>query len=185
MTTEMLEQAIESTRGVLSAVSKEQLSADTPCAAWKVSDLINHIVGGQYFFEAGVTGAPPAGGATDFSATDFVSAFDEASQRCVAAFNGDGVMDQMLTLPFGKMPGSAFLGLASVDTFAHGWDLARATGQNTDLVPGLAAQLLVGAQQSVSPAFRSPEGTVFGPEQTAPAGASNADKLAAFLGRTV
>ena len=34
--------------------------------------------------------------------------------------------------------------------------------------------------------FRGPEGKApFGPVQTAPAGASNADQLAAFLGRTV
>jgi uncharacterized protein (TIGR03086 family) len=183
VTTELLEQAIGSTRGVLVNVSKEQLGDDTPCAAWKVSDLINHIVGGQYFFEAGVNGAPPAGGETDFSASDFVSAFDEAAERCVAAFRTDGVMAKMLTLPFGQMPGSAFVGLAATDTFAHGWDLAKATGQNTDLAPDLAGQLLVGAKQSISPAFRSADGAVFGPEQTAPSDASKADQLAAFLGR--
>jgi uncharacterized protein (TIGR03086 family) len=181
--TEPLEQAIASTRVVLTAVSKEQLGDDTPCAAWKVSDLINHIVGGQSFFEAGVKGEPPAGGETDFSATDFVSAFDEAAQRCLAAFRADGVMEKMLTLPFGQMPGAAFVGLAATDTFTHGWDLAKATGQSTDLAPELAAQLLAGARKAIQPAFRSPEGTVFGPEQPAPAGACNADQLAAFLGR--
>ena len=185
MTTEPLEQAIASTRVVLCGVSKEQLGDDTPCATWKVSDLINHIVGGQYFFEAGATGEPPAGGETDFSAADFVSAFDEAAQRCVVAFRADGVMEKMLTLPFGQMPGAAFVGLAATDTFTHGWDLAKATGQGTDLVPELAWQLLIGAKKSISPAFRSPEGTVFGPEQPAPAGACNADQLAAFLGRKV
>jgi uncharacterized protein (TIGR03086 family) len=185
MSTKPLEQAIASTRIVLQAVSKDQLSEDTPCAAWKVSDLINHIVGGLYFFEAGAKGEPPAGGGTDFSATDFVSAFDEAAGRCVAAFQADGVMEKMLTLPFGQMPGAAFVGLAATDDFTHGWDLAKATGQSTDLVPELAEQLLIGSKQAISPAFRSPEGTVFGPEQTAPPGASKADQLAAFLGRTV
>jgi uncharacterized protein (TIGR03086 family) len=183
--TEALEEAISSTRSVLTAVSRNQLGDDTPCAAWKVSDLINHIVGGLYFFEAGVKGEPPAGGETDFSATDFVSAFDESAARCLAAFQVDGVMEKMLTLPFGQMPGSAFVGLAATDDFTHGWDLAKATGQNTDLVPELAEQLLIGAKQAISPAFRSPEGTVFGPEQPAPAGASKADQLAAFLGRKV
>ena len=185
MATEALEQAIGSTRVVLTAVSKQQLGDDTPCAAWKVSDLINHIVGGQSFFEASVEGKPPAGGETDFSATDFVSAFDQASQRCLDAFHADGVMDKMLTLPFGQMPGSGFVGIAATDTFTHGWDLAKATGQSTDLAPELAAQLLTGARKMIQPAFRSPEGTVFGPEQPAPAGACNADQLAAFLGRKV
>ena len=183
MTTEPLEQAIASTRAVLTGVSKEQLNDDTPCAAWKVSDLINHIVGGQYFFEACAQGAPPAGSETDFSATDFVSAFDEGARRSVAAFSADGVMEKTLSLPFGQMPGSAFLGIAATDTFTHGWDLAKATGQDTNLSPELAAQLLAGAKAFISPAFRSPEGNPFGLEQQAPAGASTADQLAAFLGR--
>ncbi|MBK5287708.1 MAG: TIGR03086 family protein [Acidimicrobiia bacterium] len=179
-----LDQAITTTRSILTGVTPDQLGADTPCATWKVSDLINHIVGGQYFFEAGVLGQPPAG-ETDYSAGDFVAEFDTASARCVAAFSGDGVMEKMLTLPFGQMPGAAWAGLAATDTFTHGWDLAKATGQNTDLAPELAAQLLAGAKMSIQPGFRSEEGTVFGPEKTAPAGASKADELAAFLGRTV
>lgn len=185
MTTEPLEQAIASTRGVLKGVSKDQLADATPCAQWKVSDLINHIVGGQYFFEACAQGAPPAGGETDFSATDFVSAFDDGAQRSLAAFRAPGVMDQILTLPFGQMPGSAFVGIAATDTFTHGWDLAKATGQDTNLDATLAGQLLAGARQFISPGFRSPDGGVFGLEQQAPAGASNADQLAAFLGRKV
>ncbi len=184
MGTQQLEQAITATKGVLVGVTKQQLGDDTPCAQWKVSDLVNHIVGGQYFFAAGVTGEANDGD-TDFSATDFVSAFDEASERCLAAFRTDGVMDRTLTLPFGQMPGSAFVQLAATDTFTHGWDLARATGQGTDLAPELAATLLAVAKQSIPAGFRNEQGNPFGMEQTAPAGASNADHLAAFLGRTV
>jgi uncharacterized protein (TIGR03086 family) len=150
-----------------------------------VSDLINHIVGGQSFFAAGVTGEHPAGGETDFSAGDFVGAFDAAAVQSVAAFRGDGVMEKVLTLPFGQMPGSAFIGIAAIDTFTHGWDLAKATGQSTDLAPELATQLLAAAKAAIPPTFRSEEGRVFGPEQPAPAGACAADQLAAFLGRKV
>jgi uncharacterized protein (TIGR03086 family) len=185
MSTARLEQAISSTRTVLAAVTPDQLDADTPCSSWKVRDLVNHIVGGQYFFAAGAEGNPPTAAAGDFAAGDFVAAFDESSAKCVAAFQGEGVMTKMLTLPFGQMPGAAFVGLAATDTFTHGWDLAKATGQVTDLVPDLAAQLLAGAKQAISPAFRGPEPAPFGPEQQAPAGASKADQLAAFLGRTV
>ena len=185
MATEPLEQAIASTRTVLAGVSKDQLGDDTPCAQWKVSDLINHIVGGQLFFETGAKGEPPAAGEKDFASTDFVAAFDDAAQRSVTAFRANGVMEKMLTLPFGQMPGAAFMGLAATDTFTHGWDLAKATGQSTDLAPELAAQLLVGSRAAIQPGFRSPEGNPFGPEQTAPAGACSADQLAAFLGRKV
>ena len=82
----------------------------------------------------------------------------------MTAFRADGLMERTLTLPFGQMPGSAFLGLAATDTFTHGWDLAKATGQDTDLAPDLAAALLAGAR-SIPPSFRSEDGAVFGPEQ--------------------
>jgi uncharacterized protein (TIGR03086 family) len=185
MGTELLEQAIASTHGVLVKVSKQQLGQDTPCARWKISDVINHLVGGQYWFAAMVNGEDVDSAEVDFSATDFVSAFDEGTQRSLGAFRADGVMERTLTLPFGEMPGAAFLRLAATDTFTHGWDLARATGQGTDLAPDLAATLLTGAKQNIPPEFRNEEGNPFGPEQAAPAGAFNADKLAAFLGRTV
>ena len=184
MSTAALEQAITATRGVLAGVKKDQLDADTPCASWKVRDLVNHIVGGQYFFVAMCEGKPPAEGG-DYATGDFVAAFDEGSTKCVAAFNGDGVMEKILTLPFGQMPGSAFVGIAATDTFTHGWDLAKSTGQSTDLSPELAAGLLAGAKQFISDGFRGPEPMPFAAEQQAPAGATNADQLAAFLGRSV
>lgn len=185
MGTEPLEQAITATREVLVGVSPDQLGADTPCAAWKVSDLINHIVGGQDFFASGASGQKPSGEEVDHSAGDFVATFDESSRRCVEAFQADGILEKTLTLPFGEMTGGAFMGLATTDTLTHGWDLAKATGQNTDLAPDLAAQVLAQSKVAIQPAFRSEEGTVFGLEQPAPDGASNADQLAAFLGRTV
>jgi len=184
MSTAALEQAIAATRGVLTGVKRDQLGSDTPCASWTVGELINHIVSGQYFFVAMVEGKPPAEG-NDYSGGDFVAAFDDGAAKSVAAFNGDGVMEKILTLPFGQMPGSAFVGIAATDTFTHGWDLARATGQSTDLDPQLAAGLLAGAKQFISDGIRGDEPMPFAAEQKAPSGATNADELAAFLGRRV
>ncbi len=185
MSAQPLAQAIESTKAVLAAVTKEQLGDPTPCASWDVAGLINHMIGAQHFFLAGVTGAKPAGDSPDFAAGDFVSAFDDASSQALAAFSAEGVMESTLTTPLGPMPGAAFAGLASTDAFVHGWDLAKAIGLSTDLAPDLAAALLEGAQQSIQDAFRGPEGAPFGVERAAPDGATAADRLAAFLGRTV
>lgn len=184
MSTEPLEQAIAATRGVLANVDDDQLGDPTPCSSWSVSELINHIVGGQRFFAAGLRGEKPAGEVDD-AAADFVAAFDEESAKTIAGFAADGALDQTYTLPFGEMPGSAFMGLVTTDTFVHGWDLAKATGQSTDLDPELAEALLARAKASIPDAFRGPEGAPFGPIAEAPAGATAADQLAAFLGRSV
>ncbi len=186
MSIQPLQAAIASTRAVVAATTKDQLGASTPCASWKVSDLVNHIVGAQYFFTSALQGKPPSGDAPDFSAGDFLAAFDEASAACLAAFSADGAMTGMVKTPFAEMPGAAWAGLAATDCFTHGWDLAKATGQSTDLAPELAAGLLVGARQAIQPGFRGEDGKApFTAELQAPDGASNADKLAAFLGRQV
>ncbi len=184
MTTQPLQQAIASTRSVLANVTADQMDNETPCASWKVSDLINHIVGGQQFFLAALNGEPP-GGEADHSAGDFLASYDDASGKVIEGFGVEGVLEKMFTLPFGTMPGSALMGLVMTDTFQHGWDLARATGQPTDLAPELAAAILAQSRQAIQDGFRGPEGAPFGPEQVAGDDASNADRLAAFLGRTV
>ena len=94
-------------------------------------------------------------------------------------------MEKVYDLPFGSMPGAAIAGLAATDTFQHGWDLAKATGQSTDLAPELAAGLLQQSKASIQDSFRGPEGAPFGAEQQAPGDAPAADQLAAFLGRQV
>lgn len=186
MSTAPLELAIESTRGVLAGVQPDQLDAQTPCASWNVSSLINHIVGGQFFFATAAKGEPISAERPDFASGDFNAAFQQGATESVAAFASDGAMDRIINLPFGDLPGSVFIGIAATDTFIHGWDLARATGQNTDLNPELAAGLLSGIRSALPDAFRGADGVApFGLEQTAPEGASNADQLAAFLGRTV
>ncbi len=184
MSTAPLQAAIASTKAELAAVTAAHLDADTPCESWKVRDLINHLIGAQSFFLAGIDGTPPAAPGTDFASGDFQAAFDEASSKLVSAFAVDGVLESTLNTPIGPMPGAAFIGLAMNDTFVHGWDLAKSTGRSTDLAPDLAAALLERAKSSIPDAFRGDDGKKpFGLAQEAPAGASNADQLAAFLGR--
>jgi uncharacterized protein (TIGR03086 family) len=186
MSTQPLETAIQSTRGVLAGVTRDQLGLPTPCSSWTVADVINHVVGGQYFFAAVMQGERPSADRPDFAAGDFLAAFDEGSAASVAAFGSDGAMERTVHLPFGDMPGSVVVGLASTDALTHAWDIARATGQPSDLAPELAASLLAGVRMGLPPGARGNDGEApFGPEQEAPAGSSNADQLAAFLGRTV
>jgi uncharacterized protein (TIGR03086 family) len=182
----MLAQAFASTAGVLAGVDPERLDGSTPCASWTVRDLVNHIVGGAtYFAVTAETGRAPArGDAPDFCLGDFVTEFNKGAGRAVKAFEADGAMDKTMKLPFGDLPGGAFITIASLDTFAHGWDLARATGQSTDLDPELAGKLLAVAEWFVLDALRGEDGRApFGPELVAAAGSCPSDRLAAFLGR--
>jgi uncharacterized protein (TIGR03086 family) len=185
MSTDALAAAFASTRSVMVAVSPEQYERPTPCASWDVRALMNHIIAGSHYFAVTArNGEPPAAvEPPDFTEEDPLTAYDAGIRASLAAFAAPEALTRTITLPFGSMPGSAFLRIACVDTFAHGWDLAKATGQNTDLAPDLARDLLAGARESLPDALRGPEGSPFGPAVEVPEDASPADQLAGFLGR--
>jgi uncharacterized protein (TIGR03086 family) len=177
--------ATEAMQGVLAKVDRSELTKPTPCAEWDVSGLINHAVGGQYFFASVMEGKAPEGDAYDAAKGTYLEDFVAGAQRATAAFAAPGALDVMYDLPFGTLPGSAFLQIATTDVFVHAWDLAKATGQPTDLDRPLASTCLAHAKSNIPDAVRNEQGNPFGPQQTAPANAKPADELAAFLGRTV
>ncbi len=183
--TDALAQSQDVARQVLANVSADQLDLDTPCREWKVSNVIDHLVGSQHWARSAVQGVEMTETGEGSAQGDFAATFDQAAQASLDAFSEPGALGRTVNPGFGDMPAGALMGLATSDTFTHAWDLAKATGQDTDLAPELAAQLLEQSRQAIQPAFRSEEGTIFGPEQQAPEGAPAADQLAAFLGRTV
>jgi uncharacterized protein (TIGR03086 family) len=186
MVTENLAKAFASTRTILSNVTADDLDKPTPCKSWAVRDVINHVVGGAHWFGLSTeAGDAPEIPTTDYTQGDMVASFDEGVARTIAAFEAPGAQEKIVKLPFGEFPGAVFMGLATSDTFTHGWDLAKATGQSTDLEPALAAEILQAASMLVPDAVRGEEPMPFAPVKDAPAGATAADQLAAFMGRTV
>ena len=186
MGAEILERANASTERILANVTSDQLAQGTPCASWQVRDVVNHLVGNNFWFEAiardGVGPDRPDNASPDETGGAFAARFREGSTKAVAAFAA--AMDNTLNLPWGPMPASVFIVMASADQFVHGWDVARATGQSTDLDPELAAQFLDFYQQAIADEFR-------GPDPAAPFGAAvpttSGDPLAqliAISGRT-
>lgn len=169
---------------VLSNVTADQMELATPCAEWNVGQLIDHLVGSQNWGAAAMQGVAPEA-ADGASEGDYMATFQQAAEVCLAEFSQEGALEKMVNPGFGDMPGAAMMGLMMTDTFQHAWDLATATGQDNNLNPELAGQLLQASQQMIQPAFRSEEGTIFGMEQQAAEGTNMATQLAAFLGRSV
>jgi uncharacterized protein (TIGR03086 family) len=188
MTTENLERAFADTRAIVANVKAEQLGDATPCESWTVKELLDHVINGPFYSAACVNNgtAPESESMTEWTPDNMVATLDAGIAEAVEAFNAPGALDKTVALPFGAIPASMWMALMTTDAFMHGWDLARATGQPTDIDPEFAGQILTNAKMMVQPAFRGADGEMpFGAEQPAPAGASNADQLAAFLGRTV
>ena len=130
------------------------------------------------------TGLAPTPQAHDYASGDFREAFRAGAAHAVAAFSEKGVMDRAMRLPFADLPGGVYVSIAALDTFVHGWDLAKATGQSTDLDPGVAESLLAFARAAVPDTARGPDGiAAFGPPVELAEVSCPADELAAFMGR--
>ncbi len=191
MATDTLAKAFATTRGILANVTAADYERPTPCGSWNVRALVNHIAEGANWFalcvDAGVAPDPDPIHGVDYAGGDLLAAYDQGVAASLAAFGAPGAQERMVKLPAAELPVAAFMSLATNDMFAHGWDLATATGQPTDLDPELATQLLEIAKGFIPDEFRGPDGSgaPFGPVMDVPAAASPADKLAAFLGRQV
>jgi uncharacterized protein (TIGR03086 family) len=174
-----------STRAVLATIRPDQLDLPTPCASWDVRALIDHFIATPGWWASTVgTGGKIFPG--NDGGGDFLVHYDESIELALAAFGSDGALDKRVQLPFGEFSGAEVLGMATVEQFTHGWDLARAIGHPTDLDPAFAEDLLVQARGVITEAVRGPDGVaLFGPVVEAPAGAYPADRLAAFLGRSL
>jgi len=186
MSTELLANAFASTRAVLERVTPDQLARQTPCRSWDVATLINHMIAAPRHAATAVSGGTGAPEDADYAAGDYLAAYDESRERALEAFGAHGAMNTMVPMPFGEIPGSALVMIIAGDQFTHGWDLAKAIGQSTDLDHDLANTFFEFARAMLRPELRGHDGVMpFGPECEAPPDASPADRLAAFEGRTV
>jgi uncharacterized protein (TIGR03086 family) len=182
---ETMQQVADQLKRVAAGVDVKQLDAPTPCENWTVRDLMNHLAGGAAMLGTGLRdGSIPDEEASammgDMLGGDPVGAINRQADFFVGVLNGPNKIDETVTLPFGVMPGTVALDIAIVDVTVHTWDLARATGQDTDFdVAGPASV----AEKVITPDWRAPG--IFGPEQQVPSGACQADQLAAYAGRTV
>lgn len=108
------------------------LSGASPCPDWKAQDVIEHVLGGAAMFAQMLGGEAPE---VDGTPSERFAALRAA---VVAAANIPGVEDRTVPFPPGsEMPTENFLGIAASDTLIHTWDLAKATGQQVTLDPGV------------------------------------------------
>jgi uncharacterized protein (TIGR03086 family) len=186
---EHLERAFASTRDVVARIHGEHLVLPTPCDDWDVRTLVNHTIGGSYWYAETMRdrASPPIeGDDDDYAAGDLLAAYDEGIRRALYAFSTPGALDDDVDFVGNVTPGRVVLGLACIDTFTHGWDLAVAVGADRDRDPELAELLLELAGRVLPEQFRGTDrASLFRPRAGAAAESPAADRLAAHLGRVV
>ena len=183
-----LRAALDAVEPLVAGIPDGLWTAPTPCTDWDVRALVAHVVAGNRLIAdvlAGLTTVEEfrAAAPADPLGDDPLAAYRAAGDAVVAAFTVPGALERPVTVPFGTVPGAVALHLRLTDVLVHGWDLARATGQQAAVPPGLAEQELAfsaGAVQQLPPG-RSP----FDAPQEAAEDAPALDRLAALLGRTI
>jgi uncharacterized protein (TIGR03086 family) len=181
-----LDTALDGAGHLVGAVAAEQWELPTPCSDWTVRQLVNHLVGGNRLFARVLRGEalpPPEQlgrrGSQDQLGDDPAAAFAGSADELRAALRGPEVLAGTYTVPAGTLPGPALVQLRTVEMLVHGWDLARATGQEYAADPRLLESLIEFLSQGPS------EGTpgMFGPVHPSDDEADLLDQAVALAGR--
>jgi uncharacterized protein (TIGR03086 family) len=179
----VLRKAVDQTGRIVAGVKPDQLSGSTPCADWDTRALLNHTIGAVSMFDDAVHTKPfnPSIFAGDNVGDDPGAAYETRAAVLRDSLSQPDVLDRTWTMPFGEVPGGAGVGFATLELFQHGWDVARATGQQIDFDADVTAAANATAQAVPAESIRI-DG-VFGAEVDFPPDVSAEDRLAAFLGR--
>jgi uncharacterized protein (TIGR03086 family) len=166
---EVLSRALDQTTDVLSAIPADRLSATTPCGDWDVARLIAHVVAAPQNFVTMSRGGQPDWSATPPLPDDWTAEFRSGAADLLQTWReaGESVTPQAVDWQTAELA-------------VHCWDLARATGQSTDLDPEVARRGLDFMSGALTPENR---GAAFGPAVTLPEEAPVYDRLVAFAGR--
>jgi uncharacterized protein (TIGR03086 family) len=150
-----------------------KLDATTPCDGWDMRTLLNHMLETQQYFLAsgrGEDASPPSPTPPTIISDDPAGDFDRVRGDLLNTYGAPGVIEKT---------GPA-LGIAFSDMLLHGWDVARATGQDATMPPGLPEA----AYQMIHGRFTDEQRKgVFKPEVPVAADASPQAKLLGYTGR--
>lgn len=164
-------------------IRPDQLDGSTPCAAFTVADVLDHMTGLASTYGPAFRGEPaPASDGASSGPDDRIARFQRAMEDLLDGVNTPGALERTLDTPFGPMPGATFAHLVAFDGIIHGWDLAISTRQPWQPPEHVVAEIDAFARRALLPEMR--DGDTFAAETTARADAGTLERLVAFSGRT-
>jgi uncharacterized protein (TIGR03086 family) len=175
---------------LVARVRDDELSSPTPCPAYTLGDLIEHIGGLALAFRAAAekdTANPKVGEPAPGDATRLEAGWRERIPADLAtlgqAWSKPGAWAGMTRIAGQDQP-AEIVGLVAADELVvHGWDVARATGQ-----PYSPEREVLGATQQFLGFFASPDApagpeVAFGPSRPVAGDAPLLDQVVAMAGR--
>jgi len=181
----MLSRALNQAGAVIAGVRPEQAAMPTPCPSWDVRTLVNHVVDEIRRFAEMTNTGKRGTSEGDVIGDNWMDAYRVAADSLLAAWQQPGAMDRTHRMPGGEIPASWAVGQHITELVIHTWDIAKATGQPTDLDPQLGHLAFEWAVDNLRPECRGDEttGHHIGPEVTVRDDAPLYERLATFSGR--
>lgn len=173
---------------LVARVSDDELGRPTPCPAYTLGDLVEHVGGlalafGSAAAKDGKYGDQQGSGDASRLSGDWRSRIGTDLDALARAWRAPGAWEGMTRIAGDDAP-AEMVGITAADELVvHGWDLARATGQPYECEP----ELLAAARRFLS-LFASPDApagptVAFGPSRAVPDGAPELDRVVALAGR--
>jgi uncharacterized protein (TIGR03086 family) len=118
--------------------------------------------------------------AGDVLGADPVAAYWASAEAADSVLGAPGALEAPCAVSYGPVPGSVYAGHRFIDVLIHGWDVAKATGQDTTLDP----RLVDACQEVVAPQSELLRGSgQYGEEVDSGTNADAQTRLLAELGR--
>ncbi|MBF6224438.1 TIGR03086 family protein [Nocardia abscessus] len=173
---------------VVARVRPDQLDAETPCAGWRLRDLLEHMIAQNHGFADAARGGDDPGVWAVRPSADPVADYRVSADDVLAAFAAEDVFERALVLaeilPGRGIPADRVIGFHLVDSVVHAWDVARSIGATVTLDAALADEALNIALSVPDGPERSAPGAVFAPALTVPGQTSTLDRILLALGRS-
>jgi uncharacterized protein (TIGR03086 family) len=174
-------------RAVLGQLTEDDLSRPSPCAEYTVGEVGEHVVRSMVLLAsvAGAQAGNPAAGSVGPAAgsAGSVGPLEEqvavTAEAALAAWRRRGLGG---TVAVGRstLPANLAVEIIPMELLVHGWDMARATGQQIDVPPEVVDHVLGRAWELVTEDKR---GRSFAAEVPAGPEATTLQRLIAFTGR--
>lgn len=158
--------------------------APTPDTDWDVRALVNHVLGENLWAPPLLEGKTIAEVGDRFDGDqlgdDPAAAWAEAAAASVASVSQDGVLERTVHVSFGDISAREYVSQLVSDHLIHGWDLARALGDDAPLDP----ELVDFVYDFLGPQVDAWRGAgVFAARVDVPSGADRQSELLAATGR--
>jgi len=174
------------TATLLDGVRDDQLDTRTPCEKLTLAELVAHIGGLAEAFAAAarketgpLTDTPPGGSGYRID-DDWRSRYPAALADLAAAWQGQPAWEGMTRIAGMDIPGDVTGSIALTEVVLHGWDVARATGQDFRVDADVADAVLTHLE---SFAADGPVEGLFGPAVAVPDNAPAIDRALGLSGR--